>query len=129
VTPGAPRFEALTLYRPTVDGLRASMEWLESQEVGWAWAHQRIAQMGRRCHELLSGVPGVRLLMEPGDIAGLVTFTVRGVAPDDLTERLAAQGMTIRSVPVPHANRVSTGFFNTEHELIALAQAIEGLAR
>ena len=128
VTPGAGRFEAITLHGPSLDALRVGLEWLEGDEVGLPWAHQRIAALGRRCHEALSGLPGVTTLAPADEIAGLVSFTVAGREPEQVTQALEDKGLFIRNVEFPAANRISTGFYNTEDEIDAVAAAIGELA-
>jgi L-cysteine/cystine lyase len=127
VTPGAGRFEAITLHGPSLDALRVGLEWLEGDEVGFAWAHQRIAALGRRCHDALSSLPGVTPVAPAEGIAGLVAFTVAGMEPEAVTVALEEQGFFIRHVEYPAANRISTGFYNTEDEIDAVAAAIGNL--
>ncbi len=50
--------------------------------------------------------------------------TVEGIAPADLTSKLAEQGINIRHTPEPELNRVATGFYNTETDIDRLAEAI-----
>ena len=129
VTPHAGRFEAITLHGPSLDALRVGLEWLQGDEVGLQWAHDRIAALGRRCHDALSGLPGVTPLAPADGIAGLVSFTVAGMEPEQVTVALEDKGFFIRHVEFPEANRISTGFYNTEDEIDAVAQAIGELAR
>ena len=58
-------------------------------------------------------------------MAGLIHFTVDGIAPADLTTKLAEVGIMIRHTPYPEANRVATGFYNTEAEVDRLVRAIQ----
>ena len=129
VTPDAVRFEAITLHGPSLDALRVGLEWLEGDEVGLPWAHNRIAALGRRCHEALSALPGVTTLAPADGIAGLVGFTVAGMEPEQVTVVLEDKGFFIRHVEFPAANRISTGFYNTEDEIDAVAASIGELAR
>jgi L-cysteine/cystine lyase len=69
-------------------------------------------------------------MYSPDDVrAGLTHFTVEGITPPDLTAKLVEQGILIRYTPYPSANRVSTGFYNTEDEVDRLAEAIEVVRR
>ncbi len=128
VTEGARRFEAITLHGPSIEALRVGLEWLGGEEVGFPWAHERIAALGRRCHDALSALPGVTAPVPVGDIAGLVSFTVAGMDPPKVTAALEERGFFIRDVQFPAANRISTGFYNTEAEIDAVAEAIGDLA-
>ena len=65
------------------------------------------------------------MLTPPDQMAGLVHFRVDGIAPADVTTRLSAVGILIRDTHDPDANRVSTGFYNTEEEIDRLRRAIE----
>jgi L-cysteine/cystine lyase len=102
VTPGAGRFEAITLHGPSLDALRVGLEWLQGDEVG--------------------------LLAPAEGIAGLVSFNVDGMEPEKVTVALEDQGFFIRHVEFPSANRISTGFYNTEDEIDAVAEAVGDLA-
>jgi L-cysteine/cystine lyase len=62
-------------------------------------------------------------------IAGLVSFTVDGMEPEKVTVALEEKGFFIRHVEFPAANRISTGFYNTEEEIDAVAAAVGELAK
>jgi L-cysteine/cystine lyase len=128
VTPEARRFEAITLHVPSLEALRVGLEWLQGDEVGLPWAHERIAALGRRCHEALIRLPGVTTLAPVEGIAGLVSFTVDGMEPEKVTVALEEKGFFIRNVDFPAANRISTGFYNTEDEIDRVARAVGELA-
>jgi L-cysteine/cystine lyase len=62
-------------------------------------------------------------------MAGLIHFTVAGIAPDALCERMTSQGILARHTPNPQAVRVATGFYNTHDDIERLVTAIrEALA-
>ena len=46
----ARRYEVATLYPGGLRALQTSLEWIGGDEVGWDWAYQRIAALGRYCH-------------------------------------------------------------------------------
>jgi selenocysteine lyase/cysteine desulfurase len=50
-----------------------------------------------------------------------------GVAPADLTAKLAADGILIRHAPKPPLNRVATGFYNSEADIERLATSVARL--
>ena len=128
MTADARRYEAITLHGPSLDALRVGLEWLQGDEVGFPWAHERIATLGRRCHDALSRLPGVTTIAPAEGIAGLVAFTVAGMEPEAVTVALEEQGFFIRHVEYPAANRISTCFYNTEDEIDAAALAVGELA-
>lgn len=120
---GAARFEATTLYPPSVAALNASLEWL-ARAVGWPWAYERIAHLGRACYDTLAALPGVTMHTPRDAMAGLVHFAVEGIEPPDVTKRLGERGVMIRYVLEPKVNRVSVGFYNTQEDIARLAEGI-----
>lgn len=127
-TRGAQRYEVASHYMPAVEGLRTSLAWIAG-DVGWDWAYQRIATLGQYCYERLAAIDGVTMFSSQERMAGLVHFTLAGIAPADLTAKLYERGIVIRHTPHPSANRVATGFYNTEEELNRLADAIDEIQR
>ncbi|HEX5506205.1 MAG TPA: aminotransferase class V-fold PLP-dependent enzyme [Thermomicrobiales bacterium] len=125
---GTRRYEAATLYGPSVRGFAASLGWI-AEEVGWDWAYARAAALGRRCYELLAAIEGVTMHTPPDRMAGLVHFALDGIAPSDLSAKLNERGISIRYTPYPSANRVSTGFYNTEEEVDRLAEQVKAIRR
>ncbi|MDQ4149134.1 MAG: aminotransferase class V-fold PLP-dependent enzyme [Actinomycetota bacterium] len=125
---GAQRFEAITLHDPSLEALSVSLEWLGSEEVGWSWAHSRIRELGLRCCEALSQIPGVTVVTPESAGAGLITFAVEGVPPPTVTERLEKRNIFIRDIASPPANRASTGFYNLDEEIDELVEAVAELA-
>jgi L-cysteine/cystine lyase len=123
---GARRYEAASHYYPAVKALATSLTWL-NEEIGLEWMYQRIATLGQYCYQALESVPGVTILTPREPMAGLVHFTLEGVAPADLTSKLREQGILIRETPSPAANRVSLGFYNTQEEIDHLIEAVAGL--
>jgi L-cysteine/cystine lyase len=123
---GTRRFEAVTLAPAACRGLSASLAWI-ADDVGWDWAHRRISELGRYCHAALAQIDGVRLYLPEHAIAGLIHFTLDGVAPADLTEQLYERGVIIRHTPEPQLNRVATGFYNNEEDIDRLAQGIRAI--
>ena len=120
----ARRFDVSTVYPGGLRALSASLGWI-GEELGWDWVYQRIAALGRYCYEALATLDGVTILTPPDHMAGLVHFRVEGIAPAEVTTQLNAAGILIRDTHDPDANRVSTGFYNTEEEIDRLRRAIE----
>ncbi len=123
-TEGAQRFEVVSQYPPAVKALGTSLDWI-ADEVGWDWAYARIAALGRYCYDALAPLDGVTMHTPRDAMAGLVSFTLDGITPPDLTARLYERGVIIRYTPYPHVNRVATGFYNTEAEIDRLAEQIQ----
>jgi L-cysteine/cystine lyase len=122
--PTAARYEAATLHPPSVVALVTSLGWI-ADDIGWDWVYERIATLGRYCYDALAAIPGVTMYTPRERMAGLTHFTLAGITPPDLAAKLAEQGIVIRYTPNPHANRVATGFYNTEEEIDRLAEAVD----
>ncbi|HEX6290267.1 MAG TPA: aminotransferase class V-fold PLP-dependent enzyme [Herpetosiphonaceae bacterium] len=125
--PGARRYEVGTIFRPGLYAMLASLRWLESS-VGWHWAFERIQHLADRGRALLGALPGATILT-PDSHAGLVAFTVESLDPATTAEKLRAQGIIIRTIPLSdsYVLRISTGFYNTEEELLRLRDALAAL--
>ena len=123
---GAKRYEAASQYYPAVKAFATSLTWL-NEEIGLEWIYRRIATLGQYCYQALEAVPGVTMLTPSEQMAGLVHFSLAGIAPADLTSKLREQGILIRETPFPAANRVSLGFYNTREEVDHLVEAVARL--
>lgn len=108
----------------------------------------RIGLMRIRAHEQtltqqmtegLARLRGLRLIGAPREKAGVVTFVVNGVKPEQIAQKLDAQGIAIRAghhcaQPALHhyglgsAARASLGVYNTPEDVDALVKAVAGLA-
>lgn len=122
----AQRYDVATIYPGGLKALRESLRWI-GDEIGWDWVYQRIATLGHYCYDALATLDGVTMMTPRDQMAGLVHFRVEGIAPAELTTALTAANMLIRDTHDPEANRVSTGFYNTEAEIDRLRQTIEQL--
>jgi L-cysteine/cystine lyase len=120
---GGERYEISLGYPGGLKGLQASLHWI-GEEIGWEWVYRRISALGRYCYAALSALDGVTMMTPRERMAGLVHFRVEGITPVDLTAKLEAASILIRDTHDPDANRVSTGFYNTEAEIDDLCDAI-----
>lgn len=112
----AQKYQYAAHYLPALAGWNAGLRWLRD-EVGWEWVFTRTRALGQYAHEALAQLPGARMYLPREQVAGLVHFQIEGLAPAELTARLAKQGIVIRHTPEPELNRVATGFYNTEEEI------------
>ena len=127
---GAMRYEMGEFYSPAIAAQEAALTWLRD-DVGLDWAYDRIAGLGADLRDRLTRIDGVSVVTPAESMAGLVNFTVGGVAPQDAAARLFERGYTIRYVdykPCTVSARASVGWWNTEEEVAGLAAAIAGLA-
>lgn len=112
--------------------LRGQIEatrWVRDQ-VGLAWAHERIQRLAGHAYDQIAEMDGVSMVTPRDAMAGLISFTIDGFEPADMTERLAEDhNVTIRHVEKyinnPPASRISVGFYNNEEDIERLIDAIE----
>lgn len=123
----AMRYQYAFHYFPALLGFNEGLKWLRD-EIGWEWIYQRTRELGCYAYDELSKLPNVKLYMPRAEIAGLVHFSVDGIAPADLTARLYEKNVLIRHVPEPLLNRVATGFFNNEQDVMQLCNAIRAVS-
>jgi selenocysteine lyase/cysteine desulfurase len=114
--PDASQFELGTDSAAPHAGLETAIGTVE--EIGLDTIRSRIARLTDRLKDGL----GDRLLSPREYESGLVTFAAED--PDGLVERLRGEGIRVRSVPDPHACRVSVHVFNTAGDVDALLDAL-----
>jgi selenocysteine lyase/cysteine desulfurase len=113
---GAQRYEAISFYRPALKAFHAGLTWI-ADEIGWDWVYRRIHELGQYCYDALARIDGVSMYLPKEAIAGLIHITAAGIAPADLTAKLAAEGILIRHTSEPQLNRVAAGFYNNEADI------------
>ncbi|MFC7131690.1 MULTISPECIES: aminotransferase class V-fold PLP-dependent enzyme [Salinibaculum] len=114
--PDASRFELGTTALAPYVGLAESVDLFG--ELGMDTVQSRIERLTDR---LKAGL-GDRLLSPREYESGLVTFEAED--PDATADRLAEAGVQIRSIPDPHACRVSVHVFNTAADIDQLLDAL-----
>ncbi len=115
---GARRFEVGTTNPASHVALREAIHVID--EVGVDSIEDRITRLSGR---LADGVPDERLHSPATPESGLVTIDVAD--PDATVERLASDGIVVRSVPVPDAIRASVHAVNTEADVDRLLDGLE----
>lgn len=113
---GAPRLEVGTTSPAPYRGLIAAIDTVEA--LGYDTITGRIERLTDR---LKAGL-GDRLLSPRAYESGLVTFAADD--PAGLVDRLADEGIHIRSLPYPDAVRASVHVFNTAADVDALLDAL-----
>jgi len=113
---GAPRFEVGTTSPAPYRGLIAAIDTVET--LGYDTITGRIERLTDRLKDGL----GDRLLSPRGYESGLVTFAADD--PAGVVERLADDGIFVRSLPYPDAVRASVHVFNTAADVDALLDAL-----
>lgn len=131
--PPPHRFEAGTPAIEAAIGLGAALDYVS--EIGLpaiaAWEDELLA----RATELLSGIPGVRIVGTAPHKAAVLSFAVAGIHPHDLGTILDREGVAVRAghhcaqpvmqrFGVPATTRASFGLYNTLAEAEALAAGV-----
>jgi cysteine desulfurase/selenocysteine lyase len=133
------KFEAGTPMIVAAIGLGKAVHYL--QEIGLAKVRQHDLALTRLAHELLGEIPGLRIIgPAPEKKGGLVSFTLEGVHPDEVSKLLDLQGIAIRAghhcamplharLGLSASSRASFYLYNTAGEVERLAAALRDAHR
>ncbi len=125
------KFEAGTPPIVQAIGLGAAIGYL--QEQGLANIRQHELQLTRQAHQLLESIAGLQIWgPSPAEKGALVSFTLAGLHPDDLSRLLDARGIAVRAghhcamplharLGIPASCRASFALYNTPEEVENLA--------
>ena len=127
------RFEAGTPHIAGAIGLAAALKFL--QGLGWDGLRAAEADLLRYAEERLRGVPGLRIVGEPRQRAGVISFVLEGIHPHDVGSIVDREGVAIRTghhcaqpimdrLGVPATARASFGMYNTSGDVDALLAAL-----
>jgi cysteine desulfurase/selenocysteine lyase len=127
------KFEAGTPNIAGVIALGAALDWVEGVGLDAIAAHQD--QLLRYGTELLSAIPGLRLIGTAPHKAGVLSFVLDGIHPHDIGTILDYEGVAVRTghqcaqpvmdhYGVPATARASLACFNPPEDLEALARGI-----
>ena len=132
------KFEAGTVNAADAVGLHAAIDYVRN--IGFAQMHEREVALTRRAMDAMRELPHVHVLgaEDPEEHCGIITFTVDGVHPHDISEILASDGVAIRAghhcaqpllayLKHPSTARASLAFYNTESEVDRLLGSISTL--
>ncbi|GAC1361754.1 MAG: cysteine desulfurase [Ktedonobacteraceae bacterium] len=120
----AQRFEPGGHQSAAVAGIDAALKWLE-EGVGYAWIFERISTLQAYAYKKLQEVPGLTILTPVPGASGILSFTLQGRDDGEIVTKLREQhNIFIRNIPSIKALRISTGFYNTEEDIDALASAL-----
>jgi len=132
------KFEAGTPNIAGVVGLGAALDWLASLDLAGALAHEHdLLAYGT---ELLSRVPGLRLVGTAPEKEAVLSFLLGDVHPHDIGTVLDREGIAIRTghhcaqplmirFGIPATARASLAIYNRRSELEALAAGLEKVRR
>ena len=127
------KFEAGTPNIAGVIALGAALDWVEGVGLDAIAAHED--QLLRYGTELLSAIPGLRLIGTAPHKAGVLSFVLDGIHPHDIGTILDYEGVAVRTghhcaqpvmdhYGVPATARASLACFNTPEDLEVLARGI-----
>jgi cysteine desulfurase/selenocysteine lyase len=127
------KFEAGTPHISGAIGLAAAIEYVERIGLNRIAAYE--TQLLAYGTELLSAIPGLRIIGTAKEKAGVLSFVLEGVHAHDIGTILDHEGIAIRAghhcaMPVmkrfglPATARASLAFYNTREELDRLAKGI-----
>ena len=129
------KFEAGTVNAAGAAGLHAAIDYV--RRVGFDTIHSREIALTTRALEKLRSVPHVHILgsEKPEEHCGILSFTVDGVHPHDISEILASDGVNIRAghhcaqpllqhLGCSSTARASFAFYNTEEDADRFVAAV-----
>ena len=131
------RLEAGTHNVPGIAGLEAGIAFVRAQRPEHILLHER--RLLRRAVLVLKGTPRVQVFLAPEESmqAGVLSFTVDGMACEDVADAMAQHGVALRAglhcAPFAHRTagtlpdgtvRLSVSAFNHESEIDAMAAAL-----
>jgi cysteine desulfurase/selenocysteine lyase len=127
------KFEAGTPHIAGAIGLGAALQYVSRIGIERAAAHER--ELLAYGTELLTGIPGLRLVGTAREKAGVLSFVIHGVHPHDVGTVLDRDGIAVRTghhcaqpvmdrFGVSATTRASLALYNSRAELDALANGI-----
>ena len=129
------KFEAGTVNAAGAAGLRAAIEYVES--VGFDAMHRQELALTQRTLAGMADMPHIHVIGSDRaeEHSGIITFTVEGVHPHDVSEILACDGVDVRAghhcaqpllqhLGYSATVRASFAFYNTEEEVDRLLQSL-----
>jgi cysteine desulfurase / selenocysteine lyase len=127
------KFEAGTPHIAGAIGLGTALEYVSRVGIDRAAAHER--ELLAYGTELLSAMPGLRLIGTAREKVGILSFVLDGVHPHDVGTVLDRDGIAVRTghhcaqpvmdrFAVPATTRASLALYNSKAEVDALAHGI-----
>ncbi len=128
------KFEAGTPHIAGGIALGAAVDYLENLGMDSIWRYE--ADLLSYGTEVLSVLPGVRIIGTAREKASVLSFTIEGIHPHDIGTILDQEGIAIRTghhcaqpvmdfYGIPATARASLAVYNTREEIDALAAGIQ----
>ena len=128
------RFEAGTPAIVEAAGLAAAVEYVESIGIERIAAHEQ--SLLEYATARLSAIEGLRIYGEAEDKAGVVSFTIEGVHPHDISTIIDSHGVAVRAghhcaqplmdrFDLAATARASLGMYNNKSDIDQLVEALE----
>ena len=128
------KFEAGTPDMAGAVGLKAALEYLTHLGVDNIAAHE--AELLAYATDAIAMIPGIRVIGEAQEKAGVLSFVMQGVHPHDIGTILDQEGIAIRTghhcaqpvmerFGVEATARASFGLYNTKQEIDALVRGMQ----
>lgn len=128
------KFEAGTPHIAGVIGLAAAIDYL--QTIGMANIAEHETQLLTYATQALTAIPGLKIIGNAAEKAGIISFTLEDIHPHDIGTILDSEGIAIRAghhcaMPLmqrfnlPATARVSFGLYNTQQDIDLLVAGIK----
>ncbi len=134
------RLEAGTVNAAGAWGLKAAIEYIG--QIGFDTIQEREQALTKQVYEGLAKIPHIRIqgAQNAQGHCGIISFTVEGVHPHDVSSILDADGIAVRAghhcaqpllehLGVPSTTRLSLAFYNEPEELDAFLRSIASVRR
>ena len=131
------KYEGGTLSTPSIVGLSSGIEFIGAIGTGTVAAHEKA--LWHKAYSSLSEIGGITVYA-PESPGGVLLFNIDGTDPDEVGNLLSEKGICVRTgyhcAPLAHktlmtrdggAVRISFSVFNTEGDINALAEAVQGI--